>query len=332
MRSSRKEFLKGTAWMGVVAIAVCGSSAWGFDAAEVKVCRTDTGVCSIPAGERNGTGSPISTSLADVVGRKHRVVRQDAWYGGRRTVFDFEGYEAWVVEPPEGVAVAAGKPWTWTMQWKTAFVPRTGVPTLLKQGWHHVTIDTYERRMDEEGLRVSAAFQKYLVDELGLAKKSNLIGMSWGGFFSTRYAANYPQNVAKIFLDCPLLNLGCRFKANIGIGPWEKKSPENWIDDPRMPINLVKPIADAKIPVLLVYGGADDVLNPKLSSEIFIPRFKAAGGRHRGNLSGFVWASSPRIRSRRRNCRSVFSEIEYAKTWRLSCRSHPTCAKIRKRV
>ena len=64
----------------------------------------------------------------------------------------------------------------------------------------------------------------------------------------------------------------------VDIGPWAENPPENWIDDPRMPINLAKPIADAKIPVLLAYGGADDVLEPSLNSEIFIPRFKAAGG------------------------------------------------------
>lgn len=216
---------------------------------------------------------------AEKIARKFKVLQQDVWYGGRRTVFDFEGCEAWVVAPPDGVAAAAGRPWTWTMQWKTAFVPRTGVPALLKQGWHHVTVDTFERKMDEEGLRVSAAFQKFLVEELGLAEKACLIGMSWGGFFSTRYAANYPRNVAKIYLDCPLLNLGCRIRgANVDAGPWEKIAPENWIDDPRMPINMAKPIADANIPILLAYGGADNVLDPKLSSEIYIPRFKAAGG------------------------------------------------------
>ena len=241
----------------------------------------DTGICVLPAGECNSIGRPVVTPMADVVGRKHRVIRQDAWYGGRRTVFNFEGYEAWVVEPPEGVAAADGKPWMWTMQWKTAFVPRTGVPDLLKRGWHHVTIDTFRCRMNEEGLRVSAAFQKYLVEDLSLAPKANLVGLSWGGFFSTRYAARYPNNVAKIFLDCPLLNLGGRCGRSAGeeeIGSWAKEKCDCWTDDPRMPINLVKQIADAKIPILLRYGGADNVLEPALNSEIFIPRFKAVGG------------------------------------------------------
>ena len=221
--------------------------------------------------------SSTAGSLTDRIAAKHPVKTVDIWCGGQRTVFDFEGYDTWVVEPPEGTAVADGKPWTWTMQWRTAFVSRTGVPQLLRKGWHHVSIDTFTNRMDETGLAVSQRFQAYLVNELGFAPKAHLIGMSWGGFFSTRYAAHYPQNVAKIYLDCPLLNFGC-YCAGGDIGPWAKSAPENWIDDPRMPINLVQPIAAAKIPVLLVYGGADNVLDPKLSSEIFIPRFKAAGG------------------------------------------------------
>lgn len=259
----------------VLAGIAAGSAVMGENA---RVCHcADTGVCVATAGSCESVGKPVVTPLGNVIGKKHRVIRQDAWYGGRRTVFDFQGYEAWVVEPPEGVPVAAGKPWTWTMQWKTAFVQRTGVPKLLGMGWHHVTIDTYARRMDAEGLRISQAFQEYLVNDLGMNSKARLIGMSWGGFFSVRYAATYPQNVAQIYLDCPLLNLGGR-SSDVGIGSWQNSKPVNWTDDPRMPINMAKPIADAKIPVLLSYGSADTVLDPKLNSEIFISRFKSFGG------------------------------------------------------
>lgn len=207
--------------------------------------------------------------------KDHKVTAVDKFHGFDRVVFDFDGYEAWVV-CPEG-ETRKGTPWTWTMQWATAFVPRTNVPQMLRDGYHHATIITFDRRMDETGLKVSAAFQKYLVEKLGFAPKAYLIGMSWGGFFSVRYAATYPENVAKIYLDCPFLNLGgcC---TPLDLGPWAENRPENWIDDPRMPINLAKPVAEAKIPILLAYGGADDVLDPRLNSEIFIPRFKAAGG------------------------------------------------------
>lgn len=215
--------------------------------------------------------------MTEKIAKDYVVKIADDWHGGRRTVFDFEGYDAWVVEPPSGVAIADGKPWTWTMQWRDAFVPRTGVPQLLRHGWHHVSIDTFKDRMDENGLAVSKRFRDYLVGRLGLFAKAHLIGMSWGGFFSVRYAATNPNDVAKIYLDCPFLDLGGAW-ASVDIGPWKDSAPADWSKDPQMPVNLANVLATARIPVLLAYGGADNVLAPSRNAETFIPRFKEAGG------------------------------------------------------
>ncbi|MBR1921929.1 MAG: alpha/beta fold hydrolase [Kiritimatiellae bacterium] len=211
--------------------------------------------------------------------------RRDVWYGYRRTKFDFEGHTAWVVEPK--CAPAEGRPWTWTMQWAEAYVDRTGVLDLLAKGWHHVTIETFSHRMDAEGLRVSRAFQKFLVEKLRFAPKANLVGMSWGGFFSTRYAATYPDCVAKIYLDAPLLTLtgflsetATPGEAEAKVGPWAAVRPADgdWSADARMPVNMAEPIAKAGIPVLLLYGGQDATVPPKGNCETFAGRFKAAGG------------------------------------------------------
>ena len=222
-------------------------------------------VCSAAAGE-----------LTAKIGEKHKIVKTDKFAGGERTVFDFNGYEAWVVEPT--APVAEGKPWTWTMQWATAFVPRTPVSKMLAKGWHHVTINTFKHRMDEEGLKISKAFQDYLVNDLGFAAKARLIGMSWGGFFSVRYTATYPDAVKSIYLDAPLMSFNSFTKAK-GDGPWKNSVPaEGWANDPRMPVNMAAQVAAAKIPVLLLYGGQDQTVDPKDNCELFIPRFKDAGG------------------------------------------------------
>lgn len=225
--------------------------------------------------------SAFAGSLTDKIAAKYTVKSTDVWYGGERTVFDFKGYDAWVVEPPKGVDMLPGRPWTWTMQWRTAFVPRTSVPRLLKAGWCHVSVDIFKHRMDATGLKVAKEFQDFLVGDLGFAPKARLIGMSWGGFFSTRYAANYPDCVEKIYLDAPLLNFSGFLKPTPGtIGTWAEKAPAdgNWDADPEMPINMAGKIAAAKIPVLLIYGGKDTVVPPKKNCLMFIPRFKEAGG------------------------------------------------------
>lgn len=213
-------------------------------------------------------------SLTERIARKYAVKATDTWCGGNRTVFDFQGHEAWVVEPA-GVALS-GKPWTWTMQWWGAFVPRTAVPRLIAQGYHHIVLDMFDTRASDAAMPVFAAYQRFLVEDLGLAPKALLIGMSWGGFFSTRYAATYPQNVARIFLDCPLLN----FDGFSPSGTWAEEPPADgdWSADPRMPVNLAEPIAKAGIPILLRYGGQDRTVTPAKNAELFIQRFKAAGG------------------------------------------------------
>ena len=237
------------------------------------------------AGKQGATDYAIG-DVAQKIAATKKVLRSDTWYGYKRTVFDFEGHEAWVVSPKCEPAV--GLPWTWTMQWAEAYVDRTGVLDLLAKGWHHVTIETFQHRMDEEGLRISRAFQKFLVEEIGFAPKACLVGMSWGGFFSTRYAATFPECVGKIYLDAPLMNFdgfakvgGTPTENAARIGPWANMPPAdgNWSTDSRMPVNMADRLAKAGIPILLLYGGQDATVPPAKNCELFAERFKAAGGK-----------------------------------------------------
>ena len=218
----------------------------------------------------------VAGDISSKISSECRILSKDVWYGGDRIKFEFEGLTAWVVVPV--AKPAEGNPWTWTMQWAEAFVPRTAVPELLAKGWFHVTLEAFDQKASEEFLPTFARFQKFLVEKLGFAPKSCLIGMSWGGFFSTRYAAAYPENVKAIYLDAPLMNFDGRFR---GIGPWADCPPSDgvWSNDPRMPVNKAEALAKADIPILLLYGVDDKVVNPELNCKLFASRFKAAGGR-----------------------------------------------------
>ena len=222
-----------------------------------------------------------AAALRAKIAKTCKIEREDVWYGHHRLQFRFKGRMAWVVAP--SAAPLEGTPWTWTMQWATAFVDRTGVPALLKSGFHHVTIDLYSTRMDDAGIAAAAEFQDFLVKELGFARKANLVGMSWGGFFSIRYAAAHPGNVRRIYLDAPLLSFQ-EFKAAAnakGIGSWFESRPSDgeWRMDPRMPVNMAWAVAKAGIPILLLYGGKDTVVPPDENCRPFAAAFKAAGGK-----------------------------------------------------
>ena len=215
------------------------------------------------------------TELETKIAAKHKILTSDTWGGGHRMIFDFNGLKGWVVEPK---TPRADKPWVWTMQWMGAFLERTGAPTLVRNGYYHVHLSLFASRADDEGLKQLAAFHDYLTGELGFAPKTRLIGMSWGGFFSIRYANAYPEKVSKIYLDAPLLNFA---GFDQGIGPWAKVPPAKgteWTDDPRMPVNMAESVAKAGIPVMLLYGGQDKTVNPDLNCRPFAARFKKAGG------------------------------------------------------
>ena len=79
----------------------------------------------------------LAGGVSDEIAKTCEVKARDTWYGHARTVFVFDGEEAWVVEPK---VAAPGRPWSWTMEWPMAFVERTGAPALLAAGYHHVTL------------------------------------------------------------------------------------------------------------------------------------------------------------------------------------------------
>lgn len=226
--------------------------------------------------------------VVEKIGAKCKIVSQDEWHGGRRIVFDFNGEEAWVVVP--AADEASGRPWTWTMEWPTAFVSRTGAPAMLARGWHHVTLRpgfykdgkfvSRPGNMNDERLGRSREYQRFLVEELGFAAKACLIGMSWGGFYSVRYSATYPECVRRAYLDAPLLDfttLPNWTKGNI-CETYRVQPGYVGAADPRMPVNMAESMAKGGVEVLLLYGGQDQTVPPAKNCELFVPRFLAAGG------------------------------------------------------
>ena len=218
----------------------------------------------------------------------YRIVARDSWYGFNRKVFEFHGCEAWIVEPK---TMADGRPWAWIMEWPGAFAKRNGSVALLKAGYHVVTLRPGHYKngkfvsrpgnMNNKRLRESREFQKYLVDELHFAPKANLIGMSWGGFYSVRYAGTYPDAISCIYLDAPLLDFSTAAnKESWGLNKKYGVDVKTYVgkDDPRQPVNMYGPIAKAGIPILLLYGGADATVPPSENCLRFAEAFKAAGG------------------------------------------------------
>ena len=217
------------------------------------------------------------------------VDQQDKMQEFTRTVFKMDGCAAWVVEPEKP---AVDGRWVWCMEWPTAFQDRTGVKALLSAGYRWVTFNpaskgNYAGNQNDEMIAKRRAFQKFLVEKLGFAPKCGLIGMSWGGFYSVRYASVHPDCVCGIYLDAPLLDFSTLSGFN-GNGNWGRKGLSKYYpfitdtydgaDDPYQSVNRAGPIAKAGIPVFILYGGKDTVVPPAKNCERFAPAFEKAGG------------------------------------------------------
>lgn len=202
----------------------------------------------------------------------------DQWYGFTRHHFEFENCKAWIVEPE---FPAGDGRWSWCTVWPEAFVKRVGIVDLLEHGFYHVHIDAFAFRANPEGVAIMGRFHDFLVS-MGLSAKCNLIGMSWGGFFSLRYAGTFPERIAAIYLDAPLCNAADPAspdsdRANSILENY-KMSFEELSVSKLNPLNNVEPIVNARIPMKAAIGETDQSVNNDTNFNILEKKILELGG------------------------------------------------------
>jgi len=214
------------------------------------------------------------------------------WYGFRRHDFQLCGRPGFIVEPPHP---APGLPWSWCLQWAESFVPRTPALKLLERGFHHVYMDVFDTFLNEEGVRILEDFYR-LLQNLHFHRKAALLGMSYGGLFALRWAAEHPETVGAVWLDAPVCTLtfasehlerntkttaalaGFREMAEKHRAAYHAADDAELLRHPLNPINNVRPLAEAKIPILAIRSGQDQTVFPESNIDLLESRLRAAGG------------------------------------------------------
>jgi pimeloyl-ACP methyl ester carboxylesterase len=209
----------------------------------------------------------------------------DQWHGFTRHTFEVDGCKAWVVEPKTALP---GAPWSWCMEFPDAFTDRCAAPKLLAAGFHHAHIVVGNTFGSPDAVKHFNAFYDVLAAH-GLGKKAALIGISRGGLYAYRFAAENPEKVAVIYGDAPV----CDFKSWPGGKGTGKGSKGDWaalikcygfadeaaaLAYPNNPIDRLAPLATAKIALVHVVGDADDVVPPAENTAIIEERYKKLGG------------------------------------------------------
>lgn len=219
------------------------------------------------------------------------VAKETPFPGTKTNYHDFDRYD-FVVDGCETLVVcprqaAPGAPWIWRAEFFD-HRPETDL-ALLAEGFHLVYINVGNTFGCPSAMKHWAVLYEMLVRDHGFSKKPVLEGLSRGGLYVYHWAAANPDKVGCIYGDNPV----CDFKSwpgGKGKGPG---SPEDWrklIKDygfdseqqalayDKNPIDNLKPIAEAKIPILHVCGDADEVVPYEENTVILKERYEKLGG------------------------------------------------------
>lgn len=210
------------------------------------------------------------------------------------TIGDYHGYvshqlkvdgcDCIVVEPK---VVDGKKRWIWRLEF---FDHRPEADlALLKSGYHVATMNVGNTFGSPTAIAHLDKFYLEVVKRFQLNRKVVLEGFSRGGLYAYNFAVKYPGRVAAIYGDAPV----CDFKSwpgGKGKGPGSKSDWESLItcyqfkdENEAMeyklnPVDNLKVLAKARIPILHVIGGADEVVPVAENSDLVEARYKALGG------------------------------------------------------
>lgn len=205
------------------------------------------------------------------------------WNGFTRHDFDFNGRKAVIVAPAEA---AEGKPWIWRARF-FGHEPQADIE-LLKKGFHLTYCDVGGLFGAPQAVEIWDAFYAEVTTKYGFSKKPALEGMSRGGLIIYNWAKANPDKVACIYADAPV----CDIRSWPGGKGEGKGSPKTWeqclkvygLTDAESeahrgnPIDGLKPLVDAGVPLLHVVGDADDVVPVSENTAILEKRIRELGG------------------------------------------------------
>lgn len=210
--------------------------------------------------------------------------KHTSWHGFDRYDFEIDGKQVLVVAPKEA---AVERPWVWHGEF-FGHKPQPDI-ALLKRGFHIVYMRVPNMLGCPKAVAHWNAFHHELTTNYGFAEQVALVGLSRGGLYCYNWAIANPGKVACIYADAPV----CDFKSWPGGFGAGKGSPNNWqlvlsqygFDSDAEarayagnPIDKLKPLADAGVPLLHVYGDADDVVPWDENTGVVAERYRQLGG------------------------------------------------------
>lgn len=219
-------------------------------------------------------GSSFAASFPGPASKFHAFARYDFEHGGRRCI---------IVAPKK---VAEGKPWIWRARF-FGHEPQTDV-ALLERGYHVAYADVAGLFGSPKAVAIWDAFYEHVTSEYGFHKRPALEGMSRGGLIIYNWAKKNPGKVSSIYGDAPVCDINSwpggkgtgkgsanAWKQCLGVyGFTEAEALAAKIN----PIDALRSLASARVPLLSVVGDADAVVPVAENTRILEARYRKLGG------------------------------------------------------
>ncbi len=224
-----------------------------------------------------------------IAGQIHKLSHP---FPGKRSEWNsFDRYDYVVDSKPVLVIVprqsASGKPWVWHGE----FFGHKPAPdiALLKQGFHVVYMSVPDMLGSPDAVRHWNAFYEDLTLHRGLGKKPALVGLSRGGLYCYNWAASNPTKVSCIYADAAVCDFkswpGGKGKSKGSAGDWQWvlkrygfKNDAEALAYTKNPIDNLSPLSEAGVPLLHIYGDADEAVPWEENTGIVAERYRKLGG------------------------------------------------------
>jgi len=203
---------------------------------------------------------------------------QTLWNGCSRYDFKVLDRDAIVVVPE---APAPGRPWIWRPAFFGAF-PTVDI-ALLEKGWHVAYYDVTHLYGSPRAVEYAKEFHDVVAERFKLPAKATVEGFSRGGLIALAYAARYPETVASVYVDAPVCDLtswpgrGRELWKDV-LAEWGAEDSELTPDFRGNAFTYAPVLAEARIPIITVCGGADEVVPYKENMDRFRRLFQECGG------------------------------------------------------
>ena len=211
--------------------------------------------------------------------------QQSEQYGHRRMDFDVPEANGGFVILPQ--SPADGSPWVWYAPTFVAGDLRLPKPLhewylrpLLEAGFAVGGVDVGESWGSPAGRVGYTEFYQLVVREFALAQKACLMPQSRGGLMHYNWAAEHPQCVQCVGAIYPVCDVTRPIRVET-ISQAYGLTPEQILAqlDRHNPLDRLKPLAEAGVPVLHVHGDQDEPVPLESNSTEFQRRYTRLGGR-----------------------------------------------------